>query len=172
ALSVGRDALSRGLLDTSKEYGGVSALYEWAENTAAAPESTITALYELLIASGATARLNSLSLHGYWSGTPLKTAIRYNNSTAFRLLLSHPSIDLNAAHGFSSPIVVAAYDARADFVDALTARFWEIDFYITDYSGRNALTHANRLSASPDAERIQKSVNAAMKVHLPAYHAA
>lgn len=181
AVKIGSEALLNGTLDTN-EYG-VDLFYQLIriEQARDTDEKVINDLFEMLILTGASQRINGLdSFHGdtaFDGDTALMNSIAFNTPIMFDLLMSCPSIDLNvcgrtpeqSAYNTNwTALVTAVFYQRSEMVQTLCKRFYEVDFNIVATVGgvsHTALTYA----ANYRPRTIRTLIETAINVDLPRY---
>ena len=161
ASAFGRLALASGCLDTSQDYGGFNALGSWICQQTKCSAETTAELFEILMASGASRRLNKFCL-------PLHAAMVNRNWVAFTLLMNRPEADLNARIGDADQaytiLMLAVSLSRAPYVQACCQRYWLIDFLLTNQNGETALMMANKLPFNSEARQIRVDLGQAMNL--------
>lgn len=125
----------------------------------------IKELFEILIVSGASHKIN-VSTRA--TATPLIRSIQFNAPIIFNLLLSCPSIDLNATSWTNwTPLMTAIHYSRTEMVETLCKRFYDIDFNVATGSSNTALMMTDQLFYS--SHPIKTLVHTAVNVDLPQY---
>lgn len=165
ASTYGRRALASRCLDTSRDYGGFSAFGAWSCRHGISAKN-LTELFEILMASGASTRIND---------SHLNVAIVNRNWVAFNLLMNRPELDLNARcmdDNCRTPLMMAVWRRLVPYVQVICQRYWSIDFLLRDQNGDTALkmsiTIANqrklKLPFSLEIYQIQLAIQQAMKL--------